>query len=66
MLKPLIIVGIILILIGVLWPWVSQWPVGRLPGDLSWQKDGVSFHVPIATCIIISIVATIIWNLFRR
>lgn len=42
-------------------------PLGRLPGDFHWQSDNVSFHFPVVTSILVSIVLTILLNLlFRR
>jgi hypothetical protein len=41
-------------------------PLGRLPGDLRWRGEGWSFSFPIVTCIVASIVLTILVNLFLR
>ncbi|MEK0446916.1 MAG: hypothetical protein RLZZ399_2237 [Verrucomicrobiota bacterium] len=40
--------------------------LGRLPGDLSWQRDGVSVYLPITTCILLSLVITLLSWLLRR
>ena len=40
--------------------------LGRLPGDLSFGGDGVRFYVPIATCLALSVIATVVLNLFFR
>jgi hypothetical protein len=61
--KILVIAGLGLALIGaVLWlgqgiPWLR---LGRLPGDLSYQKDGFSVFVPITTMIVLSVVMTLV------
>lgn len=41
-----------------------QWPLGKLPGDVSIQGEGYSFSFPLMTCLLISVVLTILLNLF--
>ncbi|MCX6544210.1 MAG: DUF2905 domain-containing protein [Acidobacteria bacterium] len=41
-------------------------PIGRLPGDILVRRGGVSFYVPVTTSIIVSVVLTVVWALFRR
>ncbi len=64
--KTLIIVGVILILIGVLWPWLGKVPIGRLPGDIIINKPNVKIFFPITTMIIISIIITIILWVIKK
>jgi hypothetical protein len=65
--KMLIVMGIFLVIIGILMntglkiPWI-----GRLPGDISVQRDNFSFYFPLTSCIIISIILTLLFYLFRR
>jgi Protein of unknown function (DUF2905). len=42
----LVIAGLLLVWIGLLWPWLSKLPLGRLPGDIAVQKDGVLVLLP--------------------
>ena len=66
--KIVMIIGIILAIAGVLlwkFPGLFGW-MGRLPGDISVQKGNFSFYFPIVTCILISIVLTLLSWLFRR
>jgi len=65
--KALIIGGIVLVVLGglVLLSGRISW-LGRLPGDIYIKRDGFSFYFPITTCIIISIVLTLILRLLRR
>ncbi|MCK4339278.1 MAG: DUF2905 domain-containing protein [Candidatus Cloacimonetes bacterium] len=62
-----IIFGIILIVIGLLLTntKIGKY-LGKLPGDINIQKGNFSFHFPIVTCLLISIIITIIINLFLR
>lgn len=65
--KLLIVVGIALVIIGVLISLAGKIPyLGKLPGDIRIEKKHVSFYFPIATCLLLSIILTIILNLFRR
>jgi hypothetical protein len=65
--RMLIIFGIILVGLGVLlWlapkiPWL-----GRLPGDLTFQWGRTTFYLPLGTCLLISLILTVIFSLFRR
>jgi hypothetical protein len=60
----LIIVGLVIAGIGLL---ISMGlPLGRLPGDLSWRRGNATFHFPLATSIVLSILLTLLFALFRR
>ena len=69
--KTLLIAGLALAAIGALMtfgprlPWLGPW-LGRLPGDIHLRGKNWSFHFPIVTSIVVSIVLTILWNLFSR
>ncbi len=58
--RTLIVVGVVLLLAGLLWPWLGKLPIGRLPGDIRIEKDGVVFYFPIMTGIVISVVVSLI------
>lgn len=64
--RLLIIVGIVVLVVGLAWPWLSKLPFGRLPGDIHVVKEGFSFHFPIVTSIVVSIVLSILFWIFRR
>lgn len=64
--KALIIIGLIVIAVGVLWPWLSRLPIGRLPGDIVIERDNLKVYVPIATMLLVSIVLSFLFWLFRR
>ena len=63
--KVLIISGAVVLTIGLLWPWLSKLPLGKLPGDIFVQSDKFSFGFPIVTCILISIILTILMNVWK-
>ena len=65
--KVLIFAGIALILIGALVTFSGKMPwLGKLPGDISIQKNGFSLYFPITTSIIISVVLSLILILIRK
>jgi len=65
--KTLIGIGIVLILIGMIMTLGPKIPwIGKLPGDFSIQRENFSFYFPLTTCIIISIIVTLLFYLFRR
>lgn len=64
--RILITIGIVLIVAGLLWPWLQKWGLGRLPGDISIERDNFRFYFPVTTAILVSLVATLILWLFRN
>lgn len=65
--KILIIAGIILIILGLAYMYGPRIPwLGKLPGDISVKKGNFTFYFPLATSIIISIILTIIFSIFRK
>jgi len=62
----LIGIGVALIVIGVLWPWLVRLGLGRLPGDIHVEKDGFQFFFPITTGLLISAIITLILWILRR
>ena len=63
--KILLIVGLIFITAALIYPFLKKIGLGRLPGDLFFKFGNSSFYFPVVTCIIISIVLTIIINLMK-
>ncbi len=64
--KLLIVLGVLLLAAGLLWPFLAKLGLGRLPGDIVVQRPGFTFAFPIVTCIILSVVLTLVMWLFRR
>lgn len=64
--KTLIYVGIIIVLIGICWPWLGKLPFGRLPGDVIIDKPNFRFYFPLTTMILLSLLASLILWFFRR
>ena len=65
--KGLILLGIIIVLIGLGFLFVDKIPfLGRLPGDLRFQWKNVTIHAPIVTCLVLSLLLTVLLNLFFK
>ncbi|MGD0487818.1 MAG: DUF2905 domain-containing protein [Syntrophorhabdales bacterium] len=65
--KMLILLGIVIILIGLGLLFAQKIPyIGRLPGDIYVKKDNFTFYFPLGTCILISVLLSIIFWLFRK
>ena len=65
--KMLVFLGIFIILIGLLLMIGDKIPfVGRLPGDIIIRKEKFTFYFPLATCILISLILTLLFSLFRK
>ena len=65
--KMLMIFGVVLVLLGfALWSGIGAGWLGRLPGDIRIESDNGGFYFPIVTCIILSIMLSLLFALFRR
>ncbi len=65
--KMLVILGILLVLVGLGFMFADKIPyIGRLPGDIYIKREKFSFYFPVTTSIIISIILTILFSIFRR
>ena len=64
--KPLIIIGVVLLIAGLLWPWLGRIPLGRLPGDIVINRPNIRIYIPITTMIVISLIISLIMKLFRK
>jgi hypothetical protein len=64
--KALIVAGLTILVIGLLWPWLSKLPLGRLPGDIVVEREGFRFYLPLTTGILLSLILSLAIWLFRR
>jgi hypothetical protein len=64
--KFLITLGVVLVLVGLAWPYMARLGLGRLPGDIVIEREGFTFYLPIATSILISALLTLLLWLFWR
>jgi hypothetical protein len=66
MARTLIILGVVLVAAGLLWPWLQKAGIGRLPGDILIQRDGFTLYLPITTSILVSLVISVLLWLIGR
>jgi hypothetical protein len=66
MARWLIVLGVVLILAGLLWPWLTKLGLGRLPGDIVIERDNFRAYIPITTSMVISVVLSLILWLLNR
>jgi hypothetical protein len=68
--RVLIVTGVALLALGLAWPWMSRqswwrW-IGRLPGDLHYERDGFSVYLPLMTGLVLSILISVLIWLLRK
>jgi hypothetical protein len=65
--KLLVAAGIVLIALGVVWQFGGKYLqfLGRMPGDIRVEKENFNFYFPVVTCIVISVVGSLLMYLFR-
>jgi hypothetical protein len=64
--RILIILGIVLLVVGLAWPWLQKIGLFRLPGDIVIERENFRFYFPITSMIILSLVFSLLLWLFRR
>ncbi len=62
----LVIAGIILVLAGLLWPWITKLGLGHLPGDIHVKRDNFDFYFPLTTGILISLAISLLLWVLRK
>jgi Protein of unknown function (DUF2905) len=62
----LVIIGLVIAVIGLLWPGISRLGLGRLPGDIFVRGEHGAFYFPITTCILVSVALSLLWWLLNR
>ena len=65
--KTLIVFGLVLTGIGILvWSGFGKGWLGRLPGDINVEREGFGFHFPLVTCLLLSVLVSVILAILRR
>jgi Protein of unknown function (DUF2905) len=63
----LMLFGVVLAAVGLLLTLAGKIPwLGRLPGDIYYKSDHVTFYVPLVTCLLVSVILSLLFYLFRR
>ena len=66
MVRWLVAIGLVLVLVGLLWPFLSKLGLVRLPGDIVIERENFRFYFPIVTCLIVSLVLSFFLWLLNR
>jgi DUF2905 family protein len=61
--RTLIVLGLILVLVGLTWPWLARLGLGRLPGDMAIERHHFRLYFPLSTSLLISLLLSIIVSL---
>lgn len=64
--RTLIIIGIGILVMGLVWPWLARIGLGKLPGDIIVERENFRFYFPLTTSIIVSIALTLLFWFFRK
>jgi hypothetical protein len=64
--RALIVIGVLLVVVGLAWPWLSKLGLFRLPGDIVIERENFRFYFPITSMILLSLLLSLILWLFRR
>lgn len=64
--RSLIILGVVLIVLGLLWPWLARLGFGRLPGDIVIERENFRLYIPVTTSILVSLALTVIFWLLKK
>ena len=66
MARFLVVLGLVLLLAGLLWPYLSQIGLGRLPGDIVIQRENVTLYFPLVTCLLLSVLFSLVFWVVNR
>jgi hypothetical protein len=60
MARVLITLGFVILAIGLLWPYLSRLGLGRLPGDIVIERENMTFYFPLMTCLLVSLLLSLV------
>jgi hypothetical protein len=66
MARFLIVLGLAILVIGLLWPYLSQIGLGRLPGDIVIERENLTFYFPLMTCLLLSVLLSLVFWVVNR
>jgi hypothetical protein len=64
--RTLVVIGLLIVGTGVLWPWLQKIGLGRLPGDIAVRREGFTLYAPITTGILVSIAVSVVFWFLKR
>ena len=66
MARFLIVLGLVIVVIGLLWPYLSQIGLGRLPGDIVIERENMTLYFPLMTCLLVSVLLSLVFWVVNR
>jgi hypothetical protein len=66
MTRFLVVLGLAIVAAGLLWPYLAQLGLGRLPGDIVIQRENMTFYFPLMTCLLVSVLFSLIFWVVNR
>ena len=66
MARTLIVLGLVILVVGLLWPYLSRIGLGRLPGDIVIERENMRFNFPLMTCLLVSVVLSLVFWAVNR
>jgi Protein of unknown function (DUF2905) len=64
--RVLLVLAALFLIAALVWPWLSRFPLGRLPGDLVFDRPGLKIYFPIVSSLLVGLVISLLMWLFRR
>ncbi|HEY4114419.1 MAG TPA: DUF2905 domain-containing protein [Rhizomicrobium sp.] len=64
--RLMIVAGLLLVIGGIAWPWLSRLGLGRLPGDISIHRQNFGVYFPVVSCLLVSAILTLLFWLLRK
>ena len=66
MARFLIVLGLAILIIGLLWPYLGKLGLGRLPGDIVIERENGTIYVPLVTCLLLSLLLSLVLWIANR
>lgn len=66
MARFLIVLGLAILVAGLLWPYLGRIGLGRLPGDIVIERGNVTFYFPLMTCLLVSVLFSLVFWVMNR
>jgi hypothetical protein len=66
MTRFLVVLGLAIVVAGLLWPYLGQLGLGRLPGDIVIKRENMTFYFPLMTCLLVSALFSLVFWVVNR
>jgi len=66
MTRFLVVLGLAIVVAGLLWPYLGQFGLGRLPGDIVIERGNMTFYFPLMTCLLVSVLFSLVFWVVNR